>query len=249
MKALAVIGYHHTGKTTLVTALVKALTARGFSCATIKDIHSEAFRADTPGKNSALHIEAGAVSTFARGLHDTAMIFPKPLDLPEMLRLIEADYLIIEGMKNAAVPKLVCAESMSQLDELVDDTCIGISGLIAATAKSYKDLKVYCLQDDLDDLVNHLLATTFEILPMADPECCSACGMTCNQMAGEIVQGRKTRQDCVLDADKKVILTANGKEIVIVPFVQELLRDVLQALVKNLKGVDPNAEINLTLKP
>ncbi|HNQ44727.1 MAG TPA: molybdopterin-guanine dinucleotide biosynthesis protein MobB, partial [Candidatus Cloacimonadota bacterium] len=171
------------------------------------------------------------------------------LELAEMLRFIEADFLIIEGMKDAPVPKLVCAETTAQLDELIDDTCIGVSGLIADTIPSYRSLKVYCLQKELNELVDHVLDRVFDVLPMADPECCSACGASCGQMAADIVQGRKIRQDCLLDAGRDVILQADGQEIVIVPFVQQLLRDTLRALTKNLKGVNPEAELTLTIKP
>jgi|GEM_PF-7107489 len=36
MKAIGVIGYHHTGKTTLVCALIKELTARGYKVVSIQ---------------------------------------------------------------------------------------------------------------------------------------------------------------------------------------------------------------------
>ncbi len=42
-----------------------------------------------------------------------------------MVSCLQADYLIIEGLQNAPVPKIVCAENTVQLDELIDDTCIG----------------------------------------------------------------------------------------------------------------------------
>ena len=52
MKALAIIGYHRTGKTTVATTLIKELTKQGYNVCSIKDIHSEAFRCDTEGKNT-----------------------------------------------------------------------------------------------------------------------------------------------------------------------------------------------------
>ena len=55
MKAIGVVGYHHTGKTTLATLLISAFSGKGFEVASIKDIHSEKYRADKEGSNSWKH--------------------------------------------------------------------------------------------------------------------------------------------------------------------------------------------------
>ncbi len=248
MKALAVIGYHRTGKTTLVTTLISELVKRGHTVVSFKDIHSEAYRADTEGKNTNLHLQAGSQAVFAKGLYDSALVFPKSLELKEVIPLLNADYLIIEGLKTAPVPKLVCAESTEQLDELLDDTCFGISGLISDKLSVYGKLPVFCLQKSLNNLMDYVLSHAFEILPISDPECCSACGKSCYQMAEDIVQGRAQRSDCILDAAPELQLKVGGQEVVIVPFVQKLLKDTLMAFVDNLKGVDKDSEIELRIK-
>jgi len=248
MKALAVIGYHHSGKTTTVIALVTALRARGYSVATIKDIHSEKYRADTPGKNSALHIEAGSIQTIARGLYDTAIIYPKQLNLSEMITHINADFLIIEGMKDAAVPKIVCGSEPAQLDELIDDTCIGISSLNAKQRISHLNLPVFNLPEEKDQLCERVLSSAFEILPLAEEECCSRCGGSCFDMAGNIVQGRKERSDCVLDHQNRLMLKVDGKEVVIVPFVQNILKDTIQAIVNNLHNIARDKDIEIQIR-
>jgi len=248
MKALAVIGYHHTGKTTLVCTLIKQLTALGYSVASVKDIHAEGFRVDVPGKNTAKHAEAGSKMVFAKGLQDSGLLFPRSISLKEMLPYLSADFLIIEGMKEAPVPKLVCAETTPQWDELIDETTIGLSGMLADSHKSYKGLPVFCLQHNLQELTDLVISKSFEILPLSDPECCSACGKTCFQMAKDIVQGHARRSDCVLDGSKELILSVGGKETVIVPFVQKIMREVILALVDNLKDIDPKGEINIKIK-
>lgn len=249
MKALAVVGYHHTGKTTLATALIRELTARGYKVSSIKDIHSEEYRADKPGSNSAKHADAGATRVFARGLFDNALIIPGKMHLPEILPLLTADFLIIEGMKDAPVPKLVCAKDTAQLDELLDDTSIGISGLIASELDSYRGLPVYCLQNHLQSLVDEVIKRSFPILPSSDPDCCSACGKNCYQMACDIVQGRAGREACVQDASAELELIVDGKPVIIVPFVQKLLKDSILSFVHNLKGIDKDASIEIRIKP
>ena len=243
MKALGIIGYHHTGKTTLACTIIAELTKLGYKVASVKDIHNQAYYADLDGKNTALHAKAGSQVVFAKGLHDSALLFPRSLQLQEILPLLQADFLIIEGMKDAPVPKLVCAENTAQLAELVDGTCFGISGLIADKLNTYEGLPVFCLQRNLPQLLSTVLSQSFEILPLSDPECCSACGKSCYQMAVDIVQGTATRSDCLLDnaADTKLII--DGQEIVIVPFVQNLLRDMILAFVGNLKNSDSKGRI------
>lgn len=247
MKAIAVIGYHHTGKTTTVVNLVKELSARGYRVATIKDIHSDKFRADEPGKNSALHIEAGSLQTVARGLHDTKMVFPAPLSLNAILPHLEADFLVIEGMKDAPVPKLVCAVSAEQIAELVDETAIGISGIISSEGYTDPRLPVYNAIEDISGLCDYVIAKSFKMLPAADPKCCSRCGTTCYEMAAGIVQGTRKREDCVLDSANSIYLKVGGKEIQIVPFVQDILRDSIMAVLKNLRDIPDGGEIEIRI--
>jgi molybdopterin-guanine dinucleotide biosynthesis protein B len=49
-------------------------------------------------------------------------------------------------------------------------------------------------------------------------------------------QEKKIRTDCVLDRSKQLTLKIDGKEIKIVPFVQNTFKDVILGFVKNLKG-------------
>ncbi|MCB5271743.1 MAG: molybdopterin-guanine dinucleotide biosynthesis protein B [Candidatus Cloacimonetes bacterium] len=249
MKAIAVIGYHHTGKTSMVVALVKALSARGLRVATIKDIHSEKYRADTEGKNTALHIAAGSVQTFARGLYDSAMIYPRPLSLQEILPHIEADFLIVEGMKDSALPKIVCAANTAELDELVDDSTIAIGGLISEDLKHYDGLDIFNAQRNAERICQLVLDKSFRILPMALPECCSRCGSSCYQMAQDIVQGRRSRDECVMDASQSITLEVAGQQVSIVPFVQDILQDTIMAVLGNLKDTDISKEIKIHIRP
>jgi molybdopterin-guanine dinucleotide biosynthesis protein B len=247
MKAIGIIGYHHTGKTTLATHLIAALVDRGMRVSSIKDIHNDAYRADTESSNSWKHARAGAHQVFAKGLHDSALIITPPPDLKGILPFLDCDWLVIEGMKDAAVPKIVCAQSEEQLEELIDATCIGISGPIASRMKDYRSLPVFCLEKDSDALLDTVLRHCFPILPQSDPQCCSACGKTCHQMAADILSGVSSREDCVLDGKPELRLWVNGREVTIVPFVQNIIRDSVRALVGNLKGVDADGSIRLEI--
>jgi molybdopterin-guanine dinucleotide biosynthesis protein B len=65
-------------------------------------------------------------------------------------------------------------------------------------------------------------------------------------MVAAILAGERSREDCVTDRHTPLSLHVNGKEITIVPFVQNMLRDTVLAMVKNLKGVEPGS-IQLTI--
>ena len=55
MRVVMVKGFSKTGKTTTVTLLTEELRRRGYSVGTIKDIHYEGYRADTPGTDTDKH--------------------------------------------------------------------------------------------------------------------------------------------------------------------------------------------------
>ncbi len=248
MKAFAVIGYHHTGKTTVVTELIKSLTAKGYKVATIKDIHNETYHADSEGTNTWKHINSGSAMTFAKGLYDSALIFPKPLSLKEMTAIMHCDYLIIEGMKDAPVPKILCVEDTDQLEELYDDTVIAISGKFASTKPNWQEPPVFDIFTDCSGLTNLIIDKVFELLPDSDPDCCKACGLTCYEMAGAILKGERKRSDCKTDNPQQVSLSIDGKPVIIVPFVQNILMDVIKGFVTNLKDADSDGNISIEIK-
>jgi len=248
MKAIGVFGYHHTGKTTLATKLITSLKEKGYQVAAIKDIHNENYRSDKEGSNSWRLAQAGANPVFAKGLYDTALIFNSALNFPEMLHFLNADWLVIEGFREAALPKIICAENLNQIEELFDPTVIAITGEISHSLQSYKDIPIIDYKTDFDKILSLVLLKAFDILPQSDPECCSACGTTCYQMAIDILQGKAKREDCVLDSKNSIIISIGGKPLTIVPFVQNLFRDTILAMVSNLKGVDSAQEIEIKIK-
>ncbi len=248
MKAVGIIGFHHSGKTTMAETLIRGLTEMGLQVASIKDIHNEAYKADQPGTNSWRHSLAGAGQVLALGKNDAALIITPPPQWPQLLALFDADWLVIEGLREAAVPKILCADDPAQADELLDDTVFALSGRIAASHSSYAGRPVLKAEPDNPAWLNLVLQKCFEILPQSDPECCSACGKTCHTLAGDIVQGRAQRQDCVLDQQNSIRVLVGGKPLVLVPFVQKLLQDTVLAFMSNLKNVDPTQPIHIEIK-
>ena len=165
--------------------------------------------------------------------------------------VVEEGALVPEGVKIAgerAFPKIVCADSLAQADELFDPTVIAYSGKISGQTDSHNGLPVLSALSKGEELLSLVLAKAFPILPQSDPDCCSACGRNCYQLAGEILQGLAKREDCVLDGKSDLILEVGGSAVTIVPFVQKLLRDSVLAFVDNLKDIPPTGDISIKVR-
>ena len=93
MRIVAVKGFSNTGKTTTVTELVKELRRRGYTVGTIKDIHYEGYRADTPGTDTFRHMESGARRVTALGLRETAVIAGRRMRIEDVLKYYKEDFV------------------------------------------------------------------------------------------------------------------------------------------------------------
>jgi molybdopterin-guanine dinucleotide biosynthesis protein B len=110
MKAIGIIGYSNSGKTTLIERLIPIFRRRGLAVSAIKNAH-HGFDMDRPGKDSFRYREAGAgqvlIATGARWalLTETPQ---RPAPLTDLLALLApCDLVIIEGFKSeGSVPRI-----------------------------------------------------------------------------------------------------------------------------------------------
>ncbi len=248
MKVLSIAGYHHTGKTTVAENLIKELRRRDFTVQSIKDIHNEQFTMEREGSNSWRHWEAGSEVVFARGLNETYQVWHSQLTLKEMLERLDADYVIVEGMKEEPLPRIICAETFEQIDELLDGTVVAISGKVSNNYDTYKGVPILHPVKDIKKIADIVIANVFKVLPMSDDSCCTACGSTCRDAVTRILSGEMKRTDCVAESDRKISIRIGDKDISMVPFVQDIIYDAIYGMVKNLKGFSQN-EIQIVMKP
>jgi molybdopterin-guanine dinucleotide biosynthesis protein MobB len=107
--AVAFVARSGTGKTTLVEALIAALTARGLRVGAMKhDAHR--FAIDRPGKDSARFTAAGA-EVMVLVSEDTVATIRRPRDPVPLDDLLDAsfadlDLVLVEGYKTSALPKI-----------------------------------------------------------------------------------------------------------------------------------------------
>jgi len=103
MKAIGIIGYSNTGKTTLIERLIPIFRARGLAVSAIKNAH-HGFDMDRPGKDSFRYREAGAGQVLIATARRWALLTETPAhaaSLDELLaQLAPCDLVIVEGFKS-----------------------------------------------------------------------------------------------------------------------------------------------------
>ena len=248
MKVIAVNGITKSGKTTVCEALISGLTARGFTVGSVKEIHFELFKMDTDGKNTQRHRNAGASLVTARGLYETDVLYPCKLPITRILSHYNQDFVVLEGVTDANVARIVTAHTQQDALDSIDARTIAVSGQLANTGiREVCGLPVINALTEPERLLALVLEKAFVPLPDFDPKCCSLCGHSCRELAGLIAAWEANANACVLNA-QDVELAVNGRQITMVPFVQRLLKNAVMAIVSELDGADKNAQIVVTIK-
>jgi len=110
LKAIGIIGYSNTGKTTLVEKLIPLLAASGLRVAAIKHAH-HGFDMDRPGKDSYRYREAGASQVLIATQLRWALLTETPqapATLEQVLaQLAPCDLVIVEGFRSEGrIPRI-----------------------------------------------------------------------------------------------------------------------------------------------
>ncbi len=246
MKVFNVIGFTQTGKTTTIEEIIKELRRRNYTVGSIKDIHFEQFAMDTPGKNTYRHKEAGSQLVTARGINETNVLFQEQLSIYEIIKFYNHDFLIIEGYSESNTPKILAGTTFDDLDKKFDNTVFLISGRIADEINQYKEVAALSALTDVSEIVDIIEKKAFKILPDFDPDCCSACGHSCRELCELIIKGHKKRDDCTI-SNSSISLTINGKNIPMVPFVQKILQNSVEGVIKELDGYEKNSKVKIEI--
>lgn len=248
MKVFQVCGFHQTGKTSTVSALIQRFKASGAIVASLKDIHFEGFQLDQPNKNTYIHRQAGADLVVARGKLETDFMYSRQMSFPEIASKIAADWLIVEGMNHFPLPKIVCGKTESEVDHFLDRRTFAIAGIIGERLNDYRGLRVFNPLDaaSANELWEFAARIVPPLLPYVDDNCCGLCGLTCRELVEAIIQGEKSFDDCLISRTD-IHLTIGDAEIPIAPFVQRVLKNNVLAVVKELKGWQSGQRIEIRI--
>ena len=107
---VGIVGWKNSGKTTLVERLIALLTRRGLKIMTVKHTHHALgpLNGSTDGER---HSRAGALKTIVIGpdsweISGCRQIGPPPSLAELSPHVASADLVIVEGYKNAPIPKI-----------------------------------------------------------------------------------------------------------------------------------------------
>ena len=246
MKVFSVVGITKSGKTTTIENIIKELRRRGYSVGSVKEIHFEKFSIDTEGTNTFRHKKAGSQLVTARGNYETDILFQEKLCIDELLRFYDHDFVVLEGVTDANVPKIISAHSEKEILERLDDLTFAISGRASNTMDEFNGLPVINSIDNVERLVDLIEEKVYDRLPNFPKECCNECGYSCRQLGAMILKGEAKIENCVLK-DSKVKLQIDGKDIDMVPFVQNILSNAVLGVVKELEGYKKGKEISIKI--
>ncbi len=246
MKVFSVFGITKSGKTTTIENIIRELKRRRYSVGSVKEIHFEDFAIDQEGTNTFRHREAGSELVTARGYYETDILFQRMLTIEEILRFYHHDYVVLEGVTDVNAPKIITAHSTEEIEERLDDSVFAVSGRIANSMKEYKNIPVINSIDSADKLVDLIEQKVYEKLPDFPPECCGECGYSCRELGARILKGEARRSQCSI-SQGRIKLLIDGHEVDMVPFVQDILFNTVEGVVRELEGYKPGANIEIKI--
>lgn len=226
MKAVSIVGPKNSGKTTLGLKLAEHFKSQGLTVAAAKFSHHGLDWQDTDTAKYAKHCHAVA----GLGPSETFVHWTDRRFLPDILPLLTADVLLVEGGKSLGyLPRILC---------LNGNTSDGIDWLIPELAiASYGDETVEGVTplNSIESLADTILQKGF-FLPGMD---CETCGRPdCMALAKEIVRGATTEKAC-LAMHNSISLEINGAPVGMKTFVEDIISASIREMVRTLKGYSP----------
>lgn len=151
MKAVAIVGYHKSGKTTLGVKLCKELASKGLRVGVVKHVSCELQFADADSSRYRAFASVVAAASAA----EAEVIVKGEKSLEEMLRYCAGcDFVLVEGFKKERLfPKIVCLREKEEKKELFDD-------LELCTASFKEGVADYLITDE--DHVRKMAAVALE---------------------------------------------------------------------------------------
>jgi molybdopterin-guanine dinucleotide biosynthesis protein B len=151
MRVLGVTGWKNSGKTTLVEALVRELTGRGWRVATVKHAHHD-FDIDKEGTDSFRHRKAGASEVAIVSARRWALMHELGEEdepaLEEVLsRLSPADLVLVEGYKHGTHRKIEARRLEAKDRSPLTATDANIAAIAADHPVTGETVPVFALDD------------------------------------------------------------------------------------------------------
>lgn len=123
--AIAFVGRHNSGKTTLVTKVISELVSRGVDVGSVKHHGHAGFDIDVEGKDSWRHRQAGACEVAVASPDRLALIreLSHEVEVAQIVELMEPhDVVIVEGYRRSgSIPSIEVMRAANERDALAAD--------------------------------------------------------------------------------------------------------------------------------
>jgi molybdopterin-guanine dinucleotide biosynthesis protein B len=231
-KAISIVGYKNSGKTSLAASLARELENSGISCAAVKFSSHGFDKQDTDTGE----LSAAASPVIGIGLEESAVYWPRKMKLADLAHLAGDRVLIVEGGKTqTTLPRIILARNEKEAAELDNGLAVAVWG-----SQALGGLKPI---DKVSELAELVLEKGF-LLPGLD---CSTCGREdCLQLAREIVSGQASFQECAASHPGTEV-DINGKKLALNGFLNDMVTKTILGLLSSLKGFSPG-EITIKIK-
>jgi molybdopterin-guanine dinucleotide biosynthesis protein B len=224
VKAVGVIGYKKSGKTTLVIRLSQELSQMGYSVAILKHVSGNI---DFPHTDTS-KFRAHAAFVSAISSKESEIILKGRKRIEDILTYCTCDIVLVEGFKEEKTfPKIVCMLQPADKKKLCN-------GLELFTASFNKDISEFSIEND--DHVKKMAAIVSEKSFKLPNLNCGHCGYeSCFELAKEIVKGKKSIVNCV-SLNPPISIKVDGAEFPLNPFMSNLFKNSFSAMLSSLKG-------------
>ena len=231
LKAVSLVGYKDSGKTLLAIKLSQVLKDLGIKVAVAKYSHHQLDKAERDTAQLAKY----ATTVIGLGPQETMLIWPKKCYLQDLLPLVQADFLLVEGGKSQHwLPRIILPRNSEDVHSL--DTSLALAAWGEVPVPGLPNIS------SVEELAQLVLKSGFS-LPGLD---CQSCGRAdCGQLAREIVAG-SVQPDACQALGSKIQVKVNGQDLALNSFVQQIIANGIKGMLSGLKGYAPgNIEIHM----
>jgi molybdopterin-guanine dinucleotide biosynthesis protein B len=225
VRAVGIVGFKKSGKTTLLMRLSQELSTRGYRVAAIKHTPSHINFPETD--SSKFREYASFVGAIGQG--ETEIIIKGEKRIEDILAYCDSDIVLIEGFKREKTfPKIVCVKDEAEKNELFD----GLQLFTASFDGANADFAI-TKDDHIKGMATIVIERAFK-LPGLN---CADCGyQNCYELAKEIVRGKITVDACV-SLHPPISIMVNGSGLALNAFTANLFKTTFLTMVSALKGV------------
>lgn len=230
---IAVSGTSGVGKTTLIEDIIRELSKRGVSVASVKHVHGPDVLIPE-GKDTSRHLKAGSSPVIGLSSNELVMYLFGERDLDfaiDILKKISSpDVVVVEGFKHSSLPKIVIGD-------------VDVEGEVLLRCASSSD----CTQKAVDLIGREVkIEQALRRLPGVD---CRKCGFSsCRDLAESVASGTAKESDCVNRSDGRSTIVVDGRPVPLGRFVSDLVAGTVTGLVKSLKEVGEPREIEIRIR-